>query len=146
MSYKQKGGSNPFMKNFPSSFKQGDVEGTQQEGVTNEELIERSKAQFGEGAEVAASTRMWDEATTKMKKTGQEGSSTYVSNLQSIAQKTENPKHIQQYNVARDAYEDLYGDSGSHSRSWRTDVESVDSDLEIREGYGMPNPKDVIGH
>ena len=146
MAYKQPGGMNPFRKNFPSSFKQGDPEDVQQEGVTDEELIERSKAQFGEGAEVAASTRMWDEATTKMKKTGQEGSSTYVTNLQHIAQRTNNPKHIQQYNVARDAYEDIYGESGGHRRSWRTDVEGVDSDLEIREGYGMPNPKDVIGH
>tara|TARA_R100001591_G_scaffold48562_2_gene59248 strand:- start:32 stop:439 length:408 start_codon:yes stop_codon:yes gene_type:complete len=42
---------NPFHKNFPGAFKQGNVEGTQQQGsVTDEELIERSKAQFGEGA------------------------------------------------------------------------------------------------
>ncbi len=45
---------NPFQKNFPGAFKQGDVESTQQTGgVTDEELIERSKAQFGEGAEVS---------------------------------------------------------------------------------------------
>ena len=52
MAYKQPGGMNPFRKNFPSSFKQGDPEDAQQEGLSDEELIERSKAQFGEGAEV----------------------------------------------------------------------------------------------
>lgn len=45
---------NPFQKNFPGAFKQSDVESTQRQGsVTDEELIERSKAQFGEGAEVS---------------------------------------------------------------------------------------------
>ena len=146
MAYKQPGGMNPFRKNFPSSFKQGDPEDVQQEGLSDEELIERSKAQYREGAEVVGTTSMYEDATTKMKKTGQEGSATYIKNLQNIAQKTSNPKHIEQYNVARDAFAALYGSSDVPSRSWRTDIEGVDPDLEIRKEGSMPNVKDVLGH
>lgn len=129
---------NPFQKNFPGAFKQA-PEMTEAEIQAN---IERAM----DAAEVAETTHMYDEAARKMQKVGRDASQTYIKNLQHIAQRTNNPKHIQQLHTAIDANKQIHGESNMpYMGSWRTDISGAPKDLKIREEYGMPNVRDVLG-
>ena len=104
--FKLKGGKNPFEKNFPSSFKQA-PEMTEAEIQAN---IERAKADFDEGAEVLGKTNMYEEMSLNMRKSNSpEDSELYVKKLENIASQTGNPKHVEQYKTARDAYNATWG-------------------------------------
>ena len=141
MSYKQKGGSNPLRKNFPGAFKQA-PEMTEAE---IEASIQQANADFGSGAEVVGGTRMYDEMSLNMRKANSpEDSESYVKQLENIASQTGNPKHVEQYKTARDAYNDTWGgktqikgggtvNRNFHPSNWHKEMNTTDISDEQRE-------------
>tara|TARA_R100001230_G_C5554699_1_gene81194 strand:+ start:88 stop:570 length:483 start_codon:yes stop_codon:yes gene_type:complete len=141
---------NPFQKNFPGAFKQA-PEMTEEEIEAN---IQRAKADFDEGAEVLGKTNMYEEMSLNMRKSNSpEDSELYVRKLENIASQTGNPKHVEQFKTARDAYNATWGGkqqlSGGgtvnrdfHARTWHKDMNTSDVSDEqrrIRETSFVPD-------